>query len=615
MVCAWSVYHASFKWYGESQVNAATGHVSSFAAALNSLLSRHESLPKVLALEDTLVDLLRHPQDPAARAAANGYLESVAEAGGVLIAYLIDANGITLAASNWATPATLVGQNYAFRPYFVRAIKEGFGRLYALGVTTFEPGYYLAAPVQREGRTLGVVVVKVNLTVLEAELTSTGKALAVLDEIGVVILSSVPSWRYRPLSPLAPATIDMLRSTKRYAGDLKPIDTQGVPGVPSEHVEIQIDGVRRELNVVSQPTGPLGWRAVSFVNLTETRRVALIAAAAAACACAMALALLLYVQLRRKRTAELMRSRAETESTKARLRTVADHLPVMVAFIGGSGHYLFANALYAQMYGREVSGVEGKDVQSVLHPQEYAVLSGYLERAFSGETVVFPRPYSHLPAYRHFECTYRPQWNADRTEVVGVHVMTQETTENRRRLDELARLSQLDHLTQLLNRKGFEARLSMVVQASAADGTMFAVLAIDLDNFKPVNDTYGHAVGDAVLRGFSERLLQSVRACDAVARIGGDEFGVVLPSIADVGVAERLASEIVRMAQQLFDIDGRAVSIGASVGVVYQQGRGLAEADLYELVDKCLYEAKRCGKRSYRLAQPAVDRATAAEAH
>ena len=599
LVCAWLSYHATSAKYADSQMAIASQRLASESAALDSLLVRNESLPRILALQQRIAAVLQAPDDASRRAAANLYLQQVAERGQLLAAYVLDSRGLTLAASNWNQPKSFVGHNYAFRPYFRDALAHGFGRFYAVGSTTGEPGYFLAAKVAAGAGVTGVVAVKVSLQGLQAAGLG-GEALAVVDEFGVIFLASEPSLAWRPLAPLADAAIATLRATQRYGDRLgAPLRAQQAP--VDSPLSIQVDGTATRVRMLSQPVGTVGWRMVSFVDVGKARWAGWLGAATGGLAMAFVMAMSMVAHLRRRRAAEIVKSRDELRHSEARLRAVANNLPVMVCFVDPSQRYVFANALYAQMYDTTGSALEGQLLSDVLDPMEYAAILPQYKRALAGETVVFEREYRKTRMYRCFEATYRPEWNLAHTEVTGVHVMTQEVTETKRRLGELARLSQLDHLTQLLNRKGFEATLDGALR-QARDGSMLALLFIDLDGFKPVNDTFGHAVGDAVLCAFSKRLARLVRADDAVARLGGDEFAVLLPAIAEAGIAGRLAAAIVSMAARPFDVDGTTVNIGASVGVACHAGGVSIDArTLCRCADAYLYEAKGQGKRSFAM--------------
>lgn len=146
---------------------------------------------------------------------ANLYLEAVAEYAGADVLFLIDAEGETIAASNWSEAGSFVGSNYAFRPYFQEALATGRGQFYAIGVTTGVPGYFVAARVAA-GDVIGVVVVKLDLRPLQDTWRAVDADVALADASGVVFLSAREDWQYRPLLALEPSVLADLAATRAY---------------------------------------------------------------------------------------------------------------------------------------------------------------------------------------------------------------------------------------------------------------------------------------------------------------------------------------------------------------------------------------------------------------
>ncbi|URI07244.1 GGDEF domain-containing protein [Aquincola tertiaricarbonis] len=168
----------------------------------------------------------------------------------------------------------------------------------------------------------------------------------------------------------------------------------------------------------------------------------------------------------------------------------------------------------------------------------------------------------------------------------------------------LTHLSERDALTGLFNRAGFDRHLADL--AATDDGRMAALLYIDLDHFKPVNDRYGHPAGDELLQRFGQALAGLVRPHDVTARLGGDEFAILLRHIPDTSVAERVAASVVKAAARPFTVGGHPVHIGASVGVAVAAG-GTVAADLVARADAALYEAKRRGRGTVALGAAAAE--------
>ncbi len=174
----------------------------------------------------------------------------------------------------------------------------------------------------------------------------------------------------------------------------------------------------------------------------------------------------------------------------------------------------------------------------------------------------------------------------------------------RKILEESAnQLAITDHLTGVANRLGFEKGLARIqFEMHAALITNFYLLMIDLDGFKPVNDQFGHEVGDKVLRYFSNLLGKVVRKSDFIARIGGDEFIVVLKDIEEVGKVQSIADKIITEASEIVRFgDAIQIQIGASIGIKLVDTPDFDLATVMHEADDAMYQAKKAGKNQYVL--------------
>ncbi len=181
----------------------------------------------------------------------------------------------------------------------------------------------------------------------------------------------------------------------------------------------------------------------------------------------------------------------------------------------------------------------------------------------------------------------------------GGFVRTLTDITGRRRAEaKVLQLARHDALTGLSNRAVFRQQLEEAALLTAA-GRSFAVLMIDLDRFKPVNDTHGHAVGDLLLKLVAERLRATVRSGDIIGRLGGDEFAVIQMGANQIEQAESLARRITRELCQPYSIDGQTITIGASVGISLAPLHGKLGQDLLHAADLALYSVKALSRGSY----------------
>lgn len=187
-----------------------------YTASLEREIGKYAYFPATLGLERDVLDFLNKADDKNLAAKANVYLERLNERAGTLAIYVLDDKGKARAASNWRRSDSFVGEDLAFRPYFREAMETGSGRFFGIGTTRSEPGYYLSSALIDESRTLGVATVKVGLDQLEQSWSTVEAPVLVADENGVVILSSVPDWKFTTLRPLDESTRNAFDRTQQY---------------------------------------------------------------------------------------------------------------------------------------------------------------------------------------------------------------------------------------------------------------------------------------------------------------------------------------------------------------------------------------------------------------
>ncbi|MGE4421105.1 MAG: diguanylate cyclase [Pseudodesulfovibrio sp.] len=164
---------------------------------------------------------------------------------------------------------------------------------------------------------------------------------------------------------------------------------------------------------------------------------------------------------------------------------------------------------------------------------------------------------------------------------------------------ELKRLATQDSLTGIANRHRFFDRLEHALAVAKRYGTKVAVLFVDLDDFKRVNDTHGHQTGDELLRQVAERLQQRTRESDTLARLGGDEFGILLPGISDQEGTLSFTRNLLDVVRQPYDVGGLELVIGATIGISFYPDDGKDTVTLISRADAAMYGAKKKGRADY----------------
>jgi len=185
--------------------------------------------------------------------------------------------------------------------------------------------------------------------------------------------------------------------------------------------------------------------------------------------------------------------------------------------------------------------------------------------------------------------------------ICGLVLVLHDLTERKRYEEKLRYNAVTDHLTELPNRFLFFDRLNMALAQAQRDFQKLAILMLDLDEFKKVNDTHGHNMGDQLLKGVANRLLSMFRKGDTIARWGGDEFILLLPEIRQAEVAKNVAERILHSFNKPFEFDGQKISITASIGVAIFADDGADADTLIKNADIAMYRAKDSGRNCFHL--------------
>jgi diguanylate cyclase (GGDEF)-like protein/PAS domain S-box-containing protein len=291
---------------------------------------------------------------------------------------------------------------------------------------------------------------------------------------------------------------------------------------------------------------------------------------------------------------DVIEARRALKLQSATLASVIDVIPAMVCVYDASSRFRLVNRAFESFTGLSRQRCIGHRVDEVFGDEELERSRPWTARALAGETVSYEREIAATSQRGgHLSVSYVPLRLDDGT-IDGFIAMAQDVTEQRAETRRLMNLAERDPLTTLRNRAGFEAELERCLQSGRGDEV--AIVYIDLDRFKPVNDLHGHAAGDEVLRQFAQRLERLVRPTDIAARLGGDEFALLLVGVRRLKDAQAVADKVVAMARRPMDIGDAFVTIGASVGVAHGLPADGGWKALLEEADQRMYLAKSAAR-------------------
>lgn len=319
----------------------------------------------------------------------------------------------------------------------------------------------------------------------------------------------------------------------------------------------------------------------------------------------------LKLQLLRE-TAARERAEKERMETEQGLQEVRDRFesgfanaPIGMALVDMNGGWLQVNDALCRITGYPEDELKSTTLDAITHPEDIGLAADDLQRLLAGQI----RSYQVEMRYRHAWGHY--VWVLLTVSVVrdaqgcALHIIKQlqDISERKERARQLEYLVDHDFLTGVYNRRWFERELAREVERASRYGTPGAVLVIDLDHFKDINDSLGHKAGDDLLKGVAGLLKQRVRQGDVLARLGGDEFAILLPQT-PADHAEIVADEIVKtLSRRMAASASQSLVITASVGVAISDG--LTDTELLAYADLAMYEAKEAGRNRFAVYRPA----------
>lgn len=307
-------------------------------------------------------------------------------------------------------------------------------------------------------------------------------------------------------------------------------------------------------------------------------------------------------------TAERKRLTARVRESEHRYRILADYSHDVIVRMRADGERLYVSPSAKDILGWSPEEMLGSR-WDLVHPDDRARQIGAMAEVIASglaETAIY-RVRHKDGHYVWVEAVTRPIPSEDRPGELDIiyagrdvtrRVVAEQALEESRL--ELERLARIDTLTDAANRRQFDERLSLTLMKMRRQGFPVALMYLDIDHFKRVNDSHGHAAGDEVLRVFARRLLGSVRSTDLVARLGGDEFAVVVEDALLPEAAEVIARKLIKAMHVPIAVGDQRLDVTTSVGIAYSS----APTDVTTLMsaaDSALYEAKKAGRNTYRV--------------
>jgi diguanylate cyclase (GGDEF)-like protein/PAS domain S-box-containing protein len=293
----------------------------------------------------------------------------------------------------------------------------------------------------------------------------------------------------------------------------------------------------------------------------------------------------------------------EKERASATLNSIGD----AVIATDAVGIVQYMNPVAETLTGYDLQQVQGRHIDAVLtvrtsQTQAAIGFKGFARYLKSGRAVKLTDPH-FLKSHLGKECAVRISANPIREpsgKIRGMVLGLSDITETLRITRQMAYLATHDNLTQLPNRNLFEDRLAQAIANAQRQRLQFAVIFIDLDGFKKINDGMGHAVGDMLLTEVARRLRTHVRQSDTAARWGGDEFVLLVERLADKAAAAEIAHKMVGALSQPFDFKGQELYVTPSIGISLFPGDGTEAETLLMRADAAMYQVKQSGGNNFR---------------
>ncbi|QAS53722.1 sensor domain-containing diguanylate cyclase [Halobacillus litoralis] len=283
--------------------------------------------------------------------------------------------------------------------------------------------------------------------------------------------------------------------------------------------------------------------------------------------------------------------------SEEKFRLIADHSNDMISVFAPSGSMMYASPSHKKFFGRDPMAMSPRELRRQLDKEDVIQLNAAFNNSYASQNsfTVSVKLTSQNGEPVWFECRGTPvvseQGIVSHFVIVARDISNQKTYE-----EKLERFAFYDYLTDLPNRRLFEDRLVHAIAQSDRTKQTFALLYLDGDGFKSINDQYGHEIGDDFLCLVGKRMKECIRVGDSVGRIGGDEFAILLENIEDSEQAREVAGRALEKLRKPYYVNGQEIASSFSVGVACFPADGRSLDDLFRSADQALYQGKKHGK-------------------
>lgn len=339
-------------------------------------LDRFKDLPKLLSTHPDLLSILPHPESEENKLRLNLFLQEVNDIIGASDTYLMNREGITVAASNWSMERSFIGGNFSFRPYFIDAVAGGAGSYFALGTTSQQRGYFFSYPVYSNKEVAGVIVVKIDLNDVEDHWNDPLQDILVTDSDDVVFISTRPDWKFRTLTPLSTEDQQRVQQSLRYGNNpLVPLnislreslaaDVELVTMMPAVESNTNADhGVQQQYLLLTQSIENAGLN-VSMLSNTKVIDQKVLAAMVQVAFIYIALMLLIWVlrvrhRLKLQQQDFQLREHKALEESESRIRAIIDHTHAGLITLDEAGTVRYMNPTAEKLFGVTADELRGQ---------------------------------------------------------------------------------------------------------------------------------------------------------------------------------------------------------------------------------------------------------------